>query len=113
MPRSGASAKGGGSTARQTKINPFQIASITAKPGLTVDAQYKDMVGTWRDTLIVTQNVNIAINTRYQRYIGEYVLHCHILAHEDQGMMQNVKVSLPDGKGGIAGGAHEGHSMKK
>lgn len=94
-------------------VNPFQIASITAKPGKTIDAQYKDMVGTWRDTLIVTPNVNITINTRYQRYIGEYVLHCHILAHEDQGMMQNVKVSLPDGKGGISGGAHEGHSMGK
>jgi hypothetical protein len=24
------------------------------------------------------------------------VLHCHILDHEDQGMMQNVAVVLPD-----------------
>ena len=54
------------------------------------------------------QGHKIEIATRYQRYIGEYVLHCHILEHEDQGMMQNVKVVLPDGKGGGDLGGH-GH----
>ena len=34
----------------------------------------------------------IVIRTRYQRYIGAFVLHCHILDHEDQGMMQNISV---------------------
>jgi hypothetical protein len=29
------------------------------------------------------------IRTRYKRYIGDFVLHCHILDREDQGMMQN------------------------
>jgi hypothetical protein len=28
------------------------------------------------------------------------VLHCHILDHEDQGMMQNVRIDIPDGQGG-------------
>lgn len=27
-----------------------------------------------------------------QQYTGEFVLHCHILDHEDQGMMQKVKL---------------------
>ncbi|HYO57090.1 multicopper oxidase domain-containing protein, partial [Archangium sp.] len=36
----------------------------------------------------------ITVRTRYQRYIGEFVLHCHILDHEDQGMMQNVSIEL-------------------
>jgi Multicopper oxidase len=36
----------------------------------------------------------------YERYIGEFVLHCHILDHEDQGMMQNVRIDLPGGQGG-------------
>jgi hypothetical protein len=26
--------------------------------------------------------------------------------HEDQGMMQNVSVALPDGKGGVSHGHH-------
>lgn len=89
-------------------VNPFQIIGITHIDGGTVDAQYKDLIGTWKDTLLVMENHKIEIATRYQRYIGEYVLHCHILEHEDQGMMQNVKVVLPDGKGGGDLGGH-GH----
>lgn len=94
-------------------VNPFQIISITntsAAPGAPeTDPEYEGLVGTWKDTLIVKQGYKIEIATRYQRYIGEYVLHCHILEHEDQGMMQNVKVVLPDGKGGAAAGAHGHH----
>ena len=48
----------------------------------------------------------IKVRTRYQRYIGEYVLHCHILDHEDQGMMQNVEIRIPDGAGGTAARHH-------
>jgi FtsP/CotA-like multicopper oxidase with cupredoxin domain len=40
------------------------------------------------------------IRSRYERYIGQFVLHCHILDHEDQGMMQIVEISPP------GGGAH-------
>jgi len=44
-----------------------------------------------------TDTYTIKVRTRYQRYIGAFVLHCHILDHEDQGMMQNVAVVLPNG----------------
>ena len=30
-------------------------------------------------------------------FTGEFVLHCHILGHEDRGMMQNVQVVCPQG----------------
>lgn len=43
----------------------------------------------------------ITIRTRYSRYIGQYVLHCHILDHEDQGMMQNVQIVLPECQCGV------------
>lgn len=89
-------------------VNPFQIVSIkdpngkevsvTGEPG---DPQYAATQGLWKDTLFVKQGYTILMRTRYQRYIGEYVLHCHILDHEDQGMMQNVRVLLPDGQGGV------------
>jgi hypothetical protein len=36
----------------------------------------------------------IEYRTRYARYIGECVLHRHILPHEDIGMMQNVEIVL-------------------
>lgn len=35
----------------------------------------------------------VRIHSRFWDYWGEYVFHCHILVHEDQGMMQNVYVA--------------------
>jgi FtsP/CotA-like multicopper oxidase with cupredoxin domain len=48
----------------------------------------------------------VKVRSRYERYIGDFVLHCHILDHEDNGMMQNVRVAIPDGKGGAAQAHH-------
>ena len=48
----------------------------------------------------------VVVRTRYERYIGDFVLHCHILDHEDQGMMQNIRIALPDGAGGVTNGHH-------
>ncbi|WP_085318001.1 multicopper oxidase family protein [Derxia lacustris] len=77
--------------------------------------QYAGLKGVWKDTIWLENsnppsappayNANpqppatgvyrIRVRTRYERYIGEFVLHCHILDHEDQGMMQNVSIGLP------------------
>ncbi|WP_165772026.1 multicopper oxidase family protein [Niveispirillum lacus] len=82
-------------------VNPFQIVSIIDKTtGKEVsDGIYAGMKGTWKDTLMTDTSVEITLRTRYNRYIGEFVLHCHILDHEDQGMMQNVQIVLPDAEG--------------
>ena len=94
-------------------VNPFQIVKIIDdKTGAEIDvndpqySQYKGVKGTWKDTIMLTPGLTIHTRTRYQRYIGEYVLHCHILDHEDQGMMVNVEVVLPDGKGGAQARGH-------
>jgi hypothetical protein len=34
----------------------------------------------------------VTIRHRFLDFTGEYVLHCHILGHEDRGMMQVVKM---------------------
>lgn len=60
-------------------------------------SQYAGSEKVWRDTLAIENFVLIKARSRYQRYIGDFVLHCHILDHEDQGMMQNVRVVLPVG----------------
>jgi FtsP/CotA-like multicopper oxidase with cupredoxin domain len=36
------------------------------------------------------------MRSRFVDFAGEYVLHCHILAHEDRGMMAIVQVQAPD-----------------
>ena len=53
--------------------------------------------GMWKDTLWIKPGYTVTVRTRYERYIGDFVLHCHILDHEDQGMMQNVAIVLPGG----------------
>ncbi|HEY6258924.1 MAG TPA: multicopper oxidase domain-containing protein [Xanthobacteraceae bacterium] len=94
-------------------VNPFQIVKILDSGGNDVsvsgdanDPQYANLKGVWKDTVFVKPNYQIVIRTRYQRYIGDFVLHCHILDHEDQGMMQNVRIAVPDGSGGVTTGHH-------
>ncbi len=45
--------------------------------------------------------------TQYLDYIGQFVMHCHILDHEDLGMMEIVEV-IPDAPAS-AMPAHGGH----
>ena len=37
----------------------------------------------------------VVVRTRFREFIGPYVLHCHILAHEDNGMMTVINVTTP------------------
>jgi FtsP/CotA-like multicopper oxidase with cupredoxin domain len=94
-------------------VNPFEIVSIVNNstgvdvsipggsdapaPGAPSDPQYVGLKNVWKDTLWVKPGYTVKVRTRYERYIGEFVLHCHILDHEDQGMMQNVAIVLPGG----------------
>lgn len=67
-------------------INPFQVTSIN---GVEIDRKSLD------DTFPVPANGEITIRTKYRDFDGKYVLHCHILFHEDHGMMQVVEVVKP------------------
>ncbi|WP_245584753.1 multicopper oxidase family protein [Salipiger mucosus] len=69
----------------------------------SIEPQYAGFKDTWKDTLFVLPGYLVKMRTRYERYIGDFVMHCHILDHEDQGMMQNIRIALPDGKGGFDG----------
>ena len=44
----------------------------------------------------VTIPGHFKMRTRFADFTGEYVLHCHILAHEDRGMMELVEVAPKD-----------------
>ena len=46
----------------------------------------------WKDTMLVPQGPPLHVYTHYTDYIGTYVYHCHILDHEDQGMMEIVNI---------------------
>ncbi len=34
----------------------------------------------------------LIVYTKYTRFTGKFVIHCHLLGHEDNGMMQAVDV---------------------
>lgn len=57
--------------------------------------QYCGMYHVFRDTIFVEDKFQVRVRTTYDRYIGEFVIHCHILDHEDGGMMLNIAI-VPD-----------------
>lgn len=60
--------------------------------------QLMDQGGVWRDTVMIPPATNdgpgkVRIRTRFERFDGTFVTHCHILTHEDLGMMQEVRIN--------------------
>ena len=65
-------------------VNDFQVMSVNGKP---YDAQgLQDVV------IIPSNGGKVVIRNPFLDFTGEFVFHCHILGHEDAGMMQTVKV---------------------
>lgn len=64
--------------------NPFQIVWYDTGPGVT---DYVDAVRLceWRDTIPTSPNINIQFTPR--AFVGDVIVHCHLLQHEDNGMM--------------------------
>jgi peroxiredoxin len=73
-------------------VNPFEVYSITDDKGVE---QLKEPV--WRDTIITHEGWTVKARTRYETFTGLFVQHCHILDHEDQGMMELVEIKHPAG----------------
>jgi FtsP/CotA-like multicopper oxidase with cupredoxin domain len=68
-------------------INPFQVISINGQP---VDSH------SYEDTVTVPWRGEVVMRTQFLDYTGRFVFHCHILPHEDGGMMSVVEVVSPD-----------------
>ena len=69
-------------------IQPFQVVSINGVPVKGVE---------YRDTVQIPPMANgvpgkVVIRQRYTDFTGRFVIHCHILFHEDNGMMAPVEV---------------------
>jgi FtsP/CotA-like multicopper oxidase with cupredoxin domain len=103
-------------------VNPFEVVDVTYRgnsifglngkclvppDSVGLQNQYCNMWHTFKDTVFVQNDYQVHIRTTYDRYIGEYVMHCHILDHEDSGMMANVLIvpdaSAPGGGLGMPG----------
>jgi FtsP/CotA-like multicopper oxidase with cupredoxin domain len=57
-------------------VNPFYVPSL----------------GVWKDTLVISRELVTPIHFVPSDYCGRSVVHCHILDHEDQGMMKDLNI---------------------
>jgi FtsP/CotA-like multicopper oxidase with cupredoxin domain len=102
-------------------VNPFQVIEVfdpndpnEQKPGCYNPADASTWKSCqppleppyiWRDTIALPGARQVTLNgkdvvvpgyvkmrTRFDDFPGQFVLHCHILVHEDQGMMQLIQV---------------------
>ncbi len=64
-------------------VNDFQVISVNGQP---YDAK------SFQDTVPLPVHGEVVIRQRYADYTGKFVYHCHILAHEDNGMMGLIEV---------------------
>jgi FtsP/CotA-like multicopper oxidase with cupredoxin domain len=66
-------------------VNPAQVISISGG-----DSAYKSLYTTspaWKDTVIVPKGGSIKLLVPIKDFTGMTMFHCHILEHEDIGMM--------------------------
>jgi len=47
----------------------------------------------WRDTVLVLPGETVRVQVTFTSHPGLYLYHCHILEHEDMGMMRNFRVT--------------------
>ena len=57
-------------------VNPFYVPSLDV----------------WKDTIVISRDTLTEIRFMPTDYAGRSVLHCHILDHEDQGMMKDINI---------------------
>ena len=68
-------------------VNSFEVISVNGKllePG------------TIKDTIWIPAESTVVIRIRFKEFLGKSVFHCHILPHEDTGMMQNFLIKKRD-----------------
>jgi len=88
-------------------VNHFQVVGYDPEPVSSasggannnnstispIDYLYLIRPGQWRDTVLIPGGRGkVTIRFKPDRYCGDMVVHCHILLHGDQGMMQTVQV---------------------
>ena len=64
--------------------NRFQVIERNGQP---------EEILAWKDTVSLKGYETVVIRVRFEDFVGRTVYHCHILDHEDQGMMGIVEIT--------------------
>lgn len=72
-------------------INPYQLQTID------VEDETYFQVGDWHDSLAFEGGEDARVRMSVDTFTGKMILHCHILEHEDEGMMAVYDVRGDEG----------------
>jgi FtsP/CotA-like multicopper oxidase with cupredoxin domain len=81
-------------------VNPIYVVAVNGKPiepywADTVPMPFSSTNPDQPPPVPAPALTSITFRTRFRHYTGRYVMHCHMLVHEDMGMMQGVTVQGP------------------
>eukprot|EP00931_Biecheleriopsis_adriatica_P021476 TRINITY_DN1403_c0_g1_i1.p1 TRINITY_DN1403_c0_g1~~TRINITY_DN1403_c0_g1_i1.p1 ORF type:complete len:747 (+),score=100.66 TRINITY_DN1403_c0_g1_i1:41-2281(+) len=75
-------------------VNPYQVVGMGADS--YADGYFQ--VGDWHDTLMIPEMTGpLVLRYHTDVFTGKIVLHCHILEHEDEGMMGILSIAGTEG----------------
>lgn len=78
-------------------VNAFQVMKVN---GVTQPV-------TWMDTMPLPSRGEVVVRIPFADFVGKSVFHCHILQHEDRGMMQMFEVVAPAARSASEGSCAE------
>ena len=74
---------------------PTPAAEAAEAAAAAAAKQVDFRVGDWRDTISLPTPGNVTIRFQPTGFTGMTLVHCHIVAHEDQGMMMPLQIIDP------------------
>jgi FtsP/CotA-like multicopper oxidase with cupredoxin domain len=73
-------------------VNWFQLMELHHHDGQIEKFDGIENPVRWMDTIDVPFGGKAVIRHRFEKFTGRFVYHCHIIAHEDEGMMHLIEV---------------------
>ncbi|MFT8719090.1 multicopper oxidase family protein [Acetobacter sp.] len=70
----------------------YRLKDADGTENSSYSPEFCDQYHVFRDSLFVKPGFETVVRTQYADFPGDAMLHCHILDHEDQGMMTYVSV---------------------
>ena len=46
----------------------------------------------WKDTIMIWPGKRVRLLVRWSKFAGDFAYHCHLLEHEDMGMMRTIRI---------------------
>ncbi|MEP6755209.1 MAG: multicopper oxidase domain-containing protein, partial [Chthonomonadales bacterium] len=75
---------------RQFQVIGRQVSPESKAQGESIRRGFVDEG--WKDTVLVLPGETVRVLLRFEKYPGVFLYHCHILEHEDMGMMRNYRI---------------------